>query len=125
MEGKDFHLALSQGEKWRKNNFIKQINCFFPHLRAKEYKKKIDKEYRDKNHDILKQKSNEYRNANREKIRQQQRNAYQDRKHIVKAYHSTIVNCPCGCSVTRSSIAQHRKTKKHLKLMKDKEQINT
>ena len=90
----------------------------------KEYKKKIDKEYRDKNHEILKQKSIEYRNANREKIRQSQRDNYENRKHIVKAYHSSIVNCPCGCSVKRCSIANHRKTKKHLKLMKDKEAIN-
>lgn len=75
----------------------------------KEKRLQYAKEYREKNIEYVKQKGQEYRDKNHE---------------ILKAYFSTIVNCPCGCSVRRSSIDRHKKTKKHLKLMKDKEAIN-
>jgi hypothetical protein len=48
---------------------------------------------------------------------------YQDpefkRRHIEKLKEK--VECPCGMVVTKSNMSQHRKTKKHVKLIAQKE----
>ena len=36
------------------------------------------------------------------------------RKASLKTYSSTIIDCICGCSINKSSQAQHRRTQKHL-----------
>ena len=33
------------------------------------------------------------------------------------------ITCDCGCIVARSDIAKHKKTQKHIHLMKEKEEV--
>ena len=37
----------------------------------------------------------------------------------IKSYRNESIICECGCSVNRSSLAKHRRTKKHLKLISE------
>ena len=45
--------------------------------------------------------------------------AKNNKQYFVDYYHKTQedIVCECGCSIRRSDISKHKKTKKHIKLM--------
>ena len=61
----------------------------------KEYRKK----YWEENKDELNEKKKKYREENRDKLNEK-------------------IICDCGCITSKSNIARHRKSKKHIELMK-------
>jgi alpha-galactosidase/6-phospho-beta-glucosidase family protein len=103
----------------------------------KEYNKDYHKEYREANIDIIKKKdkqySKEYYETNKEKIqqyrednREHMKEYYETNKEQIKEktkeYYETNkeknkIKCKCGCVVTKYSIKQHERTKKHINLM--------
>jgi hypothetical protein len=52
----------------------------------------------------------EYRVDNKDKIKEQE-----------KKNHSQIVKCECGCELRKDSLSNHKKSKKHLELLKVKD----
>ena len=58
-----------------------------------------------------------YRSLNREKIRYQERLRRENNKEKIKQQKKVKIICECGCLVIKDSIARHKRTKKHLKLM--------
>jgi len=52
----------------------------------------------------------DYRNQNREILRQKQRTYYLENKAIVKSKQSEKIECTCGAFIQRSNIAKHRQT---------------
>ena len=77
--------------------------------KKEHYQKKSNDRYHAKTEDILKQ-QNEYRLKNKDKIK--------ERKKL-----RTI--CDCGLDVAKDHISRHKKTKKHLDLMKFKTEVPT
>lgn len=90
---------------------------------------RTDKEWRDENKDILKQKHKIYILNNIEKIKITKNNYYLKNKEIIKEKHKIyknknkdkinnkkkeICNCECGFTYTRSNKSTHLKSKKHL-----------
>ncbi len=76
----------------------------------KEYRndnKKHYKEWCEDNKEQLKVYNLEYKKENKERIKQQQ---------------SQPFLCECGCSVLRAEKTRHQRTKKHINLMKQKEE---
>ena len=69
----------------------------------KEYTKEYRKEWYKKNTEYAKEKSKKQREANREQINTKKREK---------------IKCECGCLINRASLARHRKSKKHLNLIK-------
>jgi hypothetical protein len=59
-----------------------------------------NKEYYETNKGYYK----EYRETNKEKISE---------------YKKEKIKCECGCEITRDSLAKHKRTKKHIKLMQN------
>ena len=59
----------------------------------------------------------EYREDNKEKIKEQKKEWYEDNKEQIreqqKEYGSKKVMCECGCEVRRDYLAQHKRSIKH------------
>ena len=92
-------------EKVRKylNPNLNTNKCFTTKEELKNYMRDYSKEYRGKNKRNLKEMSREY---------------YQINKEIISQKRSEIITCECGCQTSRRNISTHRKSKKHLNLMK-------
>jgi len=60
------------------------------------------KEYRENNKETISEKKKKYNEKNKEKINEKAKEK---------------VQCECGCEISRSSIAEHKKNKKHFYLM--------
>jgi len=78
---------------------------------------KYHKEYFQKNKELISTKRKEYYKENKEDIKAYKRQFYQDNKEEINKKSKEKVTCECGSIVRKSGIAEHRKTKKHNKLM--------
>ena len=63
-----------------------------------------------------------YNEKNKEKILQQKKQYRENNKEKIKQYKNEKIKCECGVYTNRSSIARHRKSKKHLKLLQQQNQ---
>ena len=97
--------------------------------KAKEYREREGnsekhKEYCKKRYENMKEELNEkqrqYRKDNPEKVREQERQAYQ-RNKAVKQRPWT---CECGLTICFSAKSYHLKTKRHIQIMANKNQTN-
>ena len=116
--------------------------------RAYTNRKKASKKYREENKEKLKELGKQWRERNPEKVREQRkkneqrmkekdpekyRKDHNERNKLYRERHpekvkeqqrlSNIkqkekIKCQCGCLVTKWNILRHRKTKKHLKLIR-------
>lgn len=50
---------------------------------------------------------------------------YQKNKEYYQKYNKRIIECECGCFSTYGHLARHRKSKKHSKLITEKEEERT
>ncbi len=97
--------------------------------------------FRQENKELIKEKGQEYYLQNKEIINQKHQSYYhehaEDIKKHKKEYRAKLsdekkeeidkrkkekITCDCGCMVARSDIAKHKKTKKHIELMREKEE---
>ncbi len=83
---------------WRENN--------------KEYRKEYTKKYYEDNKEKEAEKDKKYRENNKEKVAERKKKWYNQ-------FNKEKVTCECGCVVTKSSLIRHKKTNKHLELIKD------
>lgn len=96
-------------------------------------RQEYNRQYREKNRDVLLQKKKEYREKNRDKINQEKKEHYMENseeliekskkyynenKDKIRAYQNEKITCECGCIISRGKISNHRKTNKHLNIMK-------
>jgi len=84
---------LSFNYKQKRKQYLIQYK-----LDNSEIIKKKDKIYRDNNKETIRERGMIYRDNNREKINQK-------------------IKCVCGCLISRRNISQHKKSKKHIKLI--------
>lgn len=85
------------------DNYIKLMNGEI--LYGRENKKEYDKQ----NYQKIKEKKKEQQKIYREK-----------NKELIKEKESKIIICECGCEITRNKLNRHKQTKKHIKLMEEK-----
>ena len=62
---------------------------------------------------------NEYREDNREYLREYEKQNRENNKEYIKAYKATKIKCECGCDVTINHLARHKTSDKHKKLMNE------
>ena len=100
-----YHYDDKADLRRREGKYIEAFECVnkmiagrFP---CEEYMKEYQKRYREEN----KAKAKEYQKRYRE-----------ENEDIIKVK----ILCECGCQVRRSKISEHKKTKKHIDLMKSK-----
>ena len=61
-----------------------------------------------------------WREDNSEELKEKKKQYREDKKEYIKARDGKKVECECSCIVTRGCLSRHRKSKKHIELMKDK-----
>lgn len=91
----------------------------------------VNKNIPARTQDEIKQRQNEYRQANldsiKEKMKEYQTNNKDKMKKYIKKYHekyySDYHKCECGSEYTLNNICHHKQTKKHIKFLEQK-QIN-
>ena len=99
------------------NSNLNEIRAYISVDEAKEQKKERGKEYRQENKEKRNEQKKEYYQANKEKGKEY----YQANKEQIKERNREIITCECGCKIRRGDISRHRRTKKHLNLMSNKE----
>lgn len=111
--------------KYIRNN--KCINHKIPHRTKKqwneenkEHRKKYGKKYRENNKEFIKELSIKYREENKEKLNIKKKEYYENNKKNILEKSNEKITCECGCIVRRGGMTKHRKTNKHIKLMKEK-----
>jgi hypothetical protein len=90
-------------------------------FRSREELKEYNKEYHQKNKEIISQNQKEYdkkyRQENKEMLSQKRKEYYQENKEMISQKRKEIIICECGCDSTKRGLLRHRKTQKHLNLM--------
>ena len=84
-------------------------------------------DYYSDNKESIKEHVKQYKENNKESVKEQKKHYYENNKEDIKArakqyydINKEPIKCECGCIVTRGGLAKHRRTKKHIELMKDK-----
>ena len=85
-----------------------------------DYIKEQRKIYRDNVKDIINEKAKDYRENNRDIIKNKAKEYYKKNKEIILGKIKEKVECECGCMINKSSLATHKKSQKHIKLMETK-----
>jgi hypothetical protein len=75
--------------EYRKENIVKKLE--------------LDKEYYEKNKEHIKSNVSKYRENNKDKI---------------KEYQKEKITCECGCLIYRNNILRHKRSQKHVEIMK-------
>ena len=78
------------------------LNVIIPTRSKKEWMPEYCKQYYQQNKESIKKQKNEY---------------YHKNKTTISAKRNVLVECECGCKVSKSNIAAHKKTQKHKRLM--------
>lgn len=78
-----------------------------------EYQKQY---YRDNCNKILEQQKQHYEN-NRDKIQEYNKQYYDDNRDKLQEHKAEKIVCECGCEITRSVLARHRRSKTHIQLI--------
>ena len=95
----------------------------------KEKTAEYNKEYHIDNKERLKEKKTEYmkqyRIDNKERLKEYSDNhnkeLYEKNKVIILQQSAEKQTCECGCIITKGAMWRHQKTKKHLKLLEEKQ----
>jgi len=82
--------------------------------------KKQTKQYKIDNADKIKERHNKYYLDNTDKIKERTKQYKIDNADKIKERENKKTTCDCGCEVNYRSLKIHQKTKKHLKLMAEK-----
>jgi hypothetical protein len=113
---------LKQKKEYKRKNIdkIKERNKEY-------YLKNIDKikEYDLKNIDKIKERKKEHYLKNKDKIKEYKKEYCLKNIDKIKERSKVRTICDCGLDVNKSCIARHKKTKKHMDIMKFKTEVPT
>ncbi len=77
-----------------------------------------NKEYNKSNKDKILEYQKEYYEDNKNKILEYGKEYYEDNKNKILEYKKEKITCDCGCIIRKGDISSHKKTNKHINLMK-------
>jgi hypothetical protein len=96
--------------------YIRNLVCVNKHMAGR-----TNKQYREDYKETIAIKDKIRYEHNKEIISDRYKDYYTSNKEKILEYHSTIVQCICGCSIARVGLSRHQKSTKHesrLKLLK-------
>ena len=126
-------IELRQEEERIRIELDANLNGKRAYISAEE-RKEEGKEYREKNKDEMSAYFKLYRENNRDELNAYSKLYSENNRDSINAYSKRYnkknrdkintrqrekITCECGCDITRNRIYKHRKTKKHLNLMKE------
>jgi len=104
----------------KEGEYIRENKCLNRYIPCRTYK-----EYCEDNKEKIAEQHKAYYQNNKEKILEQQKekskNYYENNKEEILKRMKKKVTCDCGCIIGNSDLAKHKKTSKHLALIKDLE----
>ena len=95
--------------------------CYTTEEQKRELAKEYQAEYNEANKDKILVQKQEYNIKNKDKIKEHQAEYREANKDKIKAHVSEVITCECGCKFVRNSLARHKKSQKHIKLMSVKD----
>ena len=108
----------------KEGEYIRELRPSMNKVIAGRKKKEYQAEYRENNKDYIRQLKHQYRENNQDKILQYIENNREHINQTHKKHYEEVgkqpIECECGCPTTRKHLTRHRKSKKHIELMKDK-----
>jgi hypothetical protein len=93
---------------------INNINSKRAYTNYKKYQKK----YREENKEKIKELGKQWREENKEKKKEKDKKFYEENREKIREKQNEKIKCECGCVVNKSQLKRHRKTKKHIKLIR-------
>ena len=81
------------------------------------------KKYREENRNKINEMQNQTRNKNKNEINKKSREKYNKNKNEISEKRKEKVECDCGCEVRIDCLTRHKRSKKHLDLMKQLDSI--
>jgi hypothetical protein len=100
IDNKRYAEQIEENYRLELNGNLNTHRAFRTEEQRKEYHKEYHKEYREDNKGYFNERNKKYRENNRDFI-------------IEK------ITCECGCEISRNNIAEHKRSKKHIKLMQN------
>jgi group I intron endonuclease len=70
-------------------------------------------EYKQDNKEKLREKEKEYRENNKEIINKKKKEFRKEHKEEIKEYKKTPITCECGACIQKGELWRHKKTQKH------------
>ena len=133
----DYLEAHAEEERIRRelNANMNSIRCFRTEEDIKEDHKISSKQYRETHKEQVKERSKQYcethkeqvkekwkqyRETHKEEIKENKKQYYETHKEEIKEKNIQKVECECGCIIPKHSLINHKKTRKHLKLLNEK-----
>ena len=117
-------------------NKTKCCNLVVPINYLKKQKKQwFNKQYQQDNKKKISEQRKQFQQDNKKKLSEQRKQYRQNNKTILAVYNKQYrqnnkeaiakrnaeqITCECGCIVGKGSLSRHKKTKKHIDLMKQK-----
>jgi len=96
----------------RQRHYIKTTNCV-----NKRQPGRTDKEYKEDNKEIIKEKTKAYRQANNEILKKKYNAYYQANKTRAHEYKVKRIMCECGREVAQGNMSRHKKSEVHTDAM--------
>ena len=82
---------------------------------------RTEKEWYEDNKEKILEQMKEYYENNKEILLEKVKEYYEDNKEVIIEKHKEKIECECGSWISRGCIARHRKSQKHINLMKSRE----
>jgi hypothetical protein len=89
-----------------------------PEQMKEDYKERC-KEYKQTNKDLILEYQKDYRQTNKDLILEYQKDYRQTNKEKISEQKKERIICECKCEIRRDNLSRHEKTKKHIKLMEN------
>jgi hypothetical protein len=116
----------------KEGHYIRTLECinrYIPDRTLQEY----NKYYYEKNKDDIKQRHKDIYEITKEKVKEERKIYYQNNEEQIKSQKQEYylknkekileqIVCSCGCVTSKASLLRHQKSKKHIELMKQKEE---
>ena len=102
---------------------LNTLRCHITEEQHKQTRKLHKKVYNEKNKEAITEYKRVYRQNNKELIREQEKLSNERRKDKKAAWKSKKITCDCGCVISHGSKTVHCKSKKHINLMNNKNNI--
>ena len=115
-EAKDEKDLIKRERHWF-DNLKPTLNTNIP-ARTKDEHKLYKKNYQLEHKEQTKERDKAYRQEHKEEIAEKNRVRYEENKEKISEQRKEKVTCECGSILTKTHLPRHKKSTKHIELMK-------
>ena len=122
IKNEEYHEANKEYLKDKKKKYYEANKEKLKNNKKEYYEanKEQQKELYEAIKEQINNKQKEYREKNKEQIKDKSKEYYEKNKQKIKDRESQIINCVCGCNMSKGYMSTHLKTKKHINYVNNK-----